>query len=147
MPKDDWKLKIKLSEEDFNNDFAFGRVIETTSDVLVEIFNKIGSIKTNLNEITNSGIAFSPILIFWDGVVKKRWKIIGQTENYDKYINSNYGNLKMVFGDGENFRLRDFGSKKETPISRAGLAEYEFSVVWFPLDLENRIIKILENNK
>lgn len=26
MPKDDWKLKIKLSNEDLDKDFAFGRL-------------------------------------------------------------------------------------------------------------------------
>lgn len=38
MPKDDWKLKIKLSDKDLDKKFAFGRVIETSSSVLVEIF-------------------------------------------------------------------------------------------------------------
>lgn len=142
MPKDDWKLKFKLSNKDLDKDFAFGRVIETSSSVLVEIFKKIGSAKTDLNEITNSGIMFSPIQIFWDGIVKQRWRIIGKTENYDKSKDSNYNNLKMVFGIGEDFRLRDFSTKKETPISREefNLKVYEFSTVWFPIDLENRIL-------
>ncbi len=39
--------------------------------VLVEIFKKIGSAKTSIDEIVNSGILFSPLKIFWDGVVKK----------------------------------------------------------------------------
>lgn len=142
MPKDDWKLKIKLSNEDLDKDFAFGRVIETSSSVLVEIFKKIGSAKTDINEIINSGIMFSPIQIFWDGIVKQRWRIIGKTENYDKSKDSNYNNLKMVFGIGEDFRLRDFSTKKVTPISREefNLKGYEFSTVWFPIDLENRIL-------
>lgn len=142
MPKDDWKLKIKLSNEDLDKDFAFGRVIETSSSVLVEIFKKIGSAKTDITEILNSGIMFSPIQLFWDGIVKQRWRIIGKTENYDKSKDSNYNNLKMVFGIGEDFRLRDFSTKKETPISREefNLKGYEFSTVWFPIDLENRIL-------
>ena len=61
MPKDDWQLKTKLSDEDLEKKFAFGRVIEVSSSVLVEIFKKIGSAKTNLNEIENSGILFSPL--------------------------------------------------------------------------------------
>ena len=84
MPKDDWKLKTKLSDEDLDKDFAFGRVIETSSSVLVEIFKKIGSAKTSISEIEGSDILFSPLQIFWDGVIKKRWRIIGKTENYDK---------------------------------------------------------------
>ena len=147
MPKDDWILKVKLSEEDLNREFVFGRVIETSSSVLVEIFNKVGSAYTGTEDIIKSGVMFSPIQIFWDGVIKRRWKVIGQTENYDKIIDSNYNNLKMVFGIGEEFRLKDFETNKETPIQRAEIAKYEFSVVWFPIDLENRIIQNLATNK
>ena len=144
MPKDDWDLKMKLSDEDLDKEFAFGRVIETSSSVLVEIFKKIGSAKTSIDEIVNSGILFSPLLIFWDGVVKKRWRIIGKTENYDKYKHSNYDNLKMIFGVGEDFRLRHFSTKKETPITREESNGYQFSIVWFPIDLEKRILKAIE---
>ena len=144
MPKDDWDLKMKLSDEDLDKEFAFGRVIETSSSVLVEIFKKIGSDKTSIDEIVNSGILFSPLLIFWDGVVKKRWRIIGKTENYDKYKHSNYDNLKMIFGVGEDFRLRHFSTKKETPITREEFNGYQFSIVWFPIDLEKRILKAIE---
>ncbi len=149
MPKDDWKLKVKLSDKDVDKDFAFGRVIETSSSVLVEIFNKIAPANTAISEITSSGTMFSPIQIFWDGIVKKRWNIIGKTQNYDKIKDSNYENLRMVFGIGEDFRLRNFSTKKETPISRSEfmLKGYEFSTVWFPIDLENRILtKIQETS-
>lgn len=147
MSKDDWNLKTKLSKDDLHKDFAFGRVIETSSSVLVEIFNKIGSAKTDLSEIINSGIMFSPVQIFWDAVIKKRWKIICQTENYDKIKCSNYSNLKMVFGMDNDFRLRDLNSGKEINISRNEIENYEFSTVWFPIDLENRILEKLNENK
>ncbi len=144
MSKDDWKLKTKLTDEDLDRDFAFGRVIETSSSVLVEIFKKIGSAKTNINEIESSGILFSPLQIFWDAVIKKRWRIIGKTENYDKFKHSNYDNLKMIFGLEGDFRLRNFSTKKETPITREEFKQYEFSTVWYPIDLENRILKAIE---
>ncbi|SHL26201.1 Imm26 family immunity protein [Flavobacterium chilense] len=144
MPKDDWKLKIKLSDEDLDKDFAFGRVIETSSSVLVEIFNKISSSKIDINEIVNSGIMFSPVQVFWDGIIKKRWRIIAQTENYDKYKDSNYNNLKLAFGLDGDFRLRDLSTAKEISISREELTQYEYSTVWFPIDLENRIIKNIQ---
>ena len=70
MPKDDWNLK-KLSDEDLDKEFAFGRVIETSSSVLVEIFKKIGSAKTSISEIVNSGILFSPLQIFLGWCYKK----------------------------------------------------------------------------
>ena len=144
MPKDDWKLKIKLSDKDLDKKFAFGRVIETSSSVLVEIFKKIGSAKTSIHEIENSGILFSSLQIFWDGVIKKRWRIIGETENYDKYKHSNYKNLKMIFGTDGNFRLRNFSTQEEVSITRENFKQYEFSIVWFPIDLENRILKAIQ---
>lgn len=140
MPKDDWQLKATLSDKDLDKAFAFGRVIETSSSVLVELFKTIGSAHTDINDIVRSGIMFSPVQIFWDGVVKKRWRVIGRTDNYDKFKDSNYAHLKMAFGIGENFRLRDLSTKKETPISREELKQYEFATVWFPIDLENRIL-------
>ncbi len=144
MSKEDWGLKEKLSKEDLEKEFAFGRCIETNSSMLVEIFNYIGSAKTDLETIINSGVMFSPLLVMGDGLIKKRWKIIGKTKNYDKYIHSNYKNLRMVFGIGEDFRLRDFSTKTEIPITRKELDKYEFSVVWFPIDLEERIIDKLK---
>ena len=141
MDKEDWKLKAKLTDADLDKQFAFGRVIETSSSVLVEIFNKIGSAKSDLTEIINSGIMFSPIQIFWDGIVKKRWRIIGRTENYNKYEHSNYDNLYMVFGTDGDFRLRHFSTEIEIPILRKDISNYQFSVVWFPIDLENRILE------
>ncbi len=144
MPKDDWKLKIKLSDKDLDKKFAFGRVIETSSSVLVEIFKKMGSAKTSIHEIENSGVLFSPLQFFWDGIIKRRWRIIGKTENYDKYKHSNYRNLKMIFGTDDNFRLRDFNTQEEVSITRENFKQYEFSIVWFPIDLENRILKAIQ---
>ena len=110
MPKDDWKLKAKLSDNDLDKDFAFGRVIETSSSVLVEIFKKIGSAQTSISEIENSDVLFAPLQIFWDGIIKKRWRIIGKTDCFDKYKHSNYESLKMIFGVDGDFRLRNFAS-------------------------------------
>lgn len=149
MPKDDWQLKTKLTEDDLYKDFVFGRVIETNSSVLVEIFNKVGNAYTEINDIIGSGIMFSPLQIFWDGIIKKRWRKIGQTENYNKYKDSNYANIKMVFGVPENFRLREFATAKETPITCEEMErnQYSYSTVWFPIDLENKIIETLAKAK
>ena len=133
MNRDDWKLKEKLASEDLDKDFVFGRVIESTSSVLVEIFCTTGS-----------GVMFSPVQIFWDAVVKGRWKIIGETENYSKHRDSDYESLSMAFGDGD-FRLRHLSTGAEVSITREELPNYEFSVVGVPIDLENRIIKHLED--
>lgn len=110
MPKDDWKLKAKLSDNDLDKDFAFRRVIETSSSGLVEMFKKIGTAQTCISEIENSGVLFAPLQIFWDGIIKKRWRIIGKTDCYDKYKHSNDESLKMIFGIDGDFRLRNFAS-------------------------------------
>ena len=60
MPKDDWDLKMKLSDEDLDKEFAFGRVIETSSSVLVEIFKKIVLLKTSINENRKLGYFVFP---------------------------------------------------------------------------------------
>lgn len=145
MNKDDWKLIEKLSNEDLDKDFAFGRVVESTSSVLVEIFCKIGSADTSLEEILESGVMFSPVQVAWDAVVKRRWKVIGATDNYSKLRDSNYESLHMALGDGD-FRLRHLSTGTEVPIAREELEGHEFSVVWFPIDLEIRIIKHLEGH-
>ena len=50
----------------------------------------------------------------------------------------------MMFGIDGDFRLRYFCRQKEIPITREEFKEYEFSTVWFPSDLENRILKAIE---
>lgn len=50
----------------------------------------------------------------------------------------------MIFGIDGAFRLKDFGTQKEMPITREEFNGYEFSIVWFPIDLENRILKAIE---
>ena len=109
----------------------------------MEIFKKIGSAQTSISEIENSGVLFSPLQIFWDGIVKKRWRIIGKTDAYDKYKHSNYDSLRMIFGVDGDFRLRNFATQEETPITRKEFKNHEFSMVWFPIDLENRILKAI----
>lgn len=68
MSKDDWKLNSKLRKEDYDKNFVFGRIIEISSYLVVEVFNKIGPATCDLNEIINSGIMLSPVLIFADGL-------------------------------------------------------------------------------
>ena len=61
MPKDDWKLLNKLKKEDYDKDFAFGRIIEFTSDITIEIFNRIGPATLSIDEIICSGVLVAPI--------------------------------------------------------------------------------------
>lgn len=61
LPKDNCELSAKLQKSYSDNFFAFGRIIETTSDVTIEVFNKIGPISTPIEEIIQSGIMISPV--------------------------------------------------------------------------------------
>lgn len=149
MPKDDWDLKIKLDEKDNNKTFVFGRVIEDGrgSGILVEIFNKTGDINTKIDEIIESPLLFKPLYIFWKGISKKRWKTIGQTPNYDKFEDSNYASIRIVFGFGDDMRIHNYGTKEETKVKREEALNYEFAQTWFPIDLENRIIEKINSIK
>lgn len=149
MPKDDWKLLNKLNRDDYDKAFAFGRIIEFSSDITIEIFNKIGPATTNIDEIVNSGVRSSPIKIFSDGIIKKRWNIIGTTKNYDKYKDSNYEQLKMVYGVPGEFRVRQMATGEEHPISREEmeLLNIPYATVWYPINLECEIIQQIANDK
>jgi hypothetical protein len=88
----------------------------------------------------------SPVAIFWKGITKRRWKIIYHDENYNKIIDSNYNNLKMVYGATGDYRLMDFCTNKETLIADEEITKYEVSIVWYPIHLENRIIEKIKGN-
>ena len=83
-----------------NKLFAFGRVIETSSSVLIEVFRKIGPANTDLLEVERSGVLFSPVQVFWDAVIKGRWRIIGSTAEYDKNTHSNIKILRWCLETG-----------------------------------------------
>lgn len=149
MPKDDWKLLNKLKKEDYDKDFAFGRIIEFTSDITIEIFNRIGPATLSIDEIIGSGVLVAPIKIFGDAIIKKRWNVIGATESYDRFRDSNYNQLKMVYGVPGEFRVRQLASGEERLISREEmeLLNIPYATVWYPINLENRIIKLITENK
>ena len=138
MPKDDWKLKLKLKEEDSDKIFIFGRVIENGggSGVLVEIFNKTGNLNTKIEDIVNSSLLINPIYIFWEGIIKERWKVVGKTSNYNKIKDSNYNEINIIFGIDDNIRIFNYGSGKEKKITEdeAELLNYEYARTWFPIE-------------
>ena len=149
MPKDDWDLKLNLEEKDYDKTFAFGRVIEDGggSGILVEIFNITGNIYTQTADIINSPLLFKPLYIFWIGIMKKRWKIIAQTPNYNKQRDSNFSDIRIIFGIDDNVRVLNYGTNEETKITEKEeeSLDYEYAVTWFPIDLEERIIEKNEN--
>lgn len=148
LPKDNCELYTKLQKSYSDNFFAFGRIIETTSDVMIEVFNKIGPMSTPIEEIIQSGIMISPVKVFGDGIYKKRWKIISRSPNYDKYRDSDYANLEMVYGIPDEFRLRRLSTKEEIPITREEMLRRKipYATVWHPIQFEHRILELISSN-
>lgn len=74
--------------------------------------------------------------------------MLGRTENYNPYVHSNYENLYMALGTVGDFRLRHLATETEIPITRQEIEKkgYHFAVVWYPIDLENKILDFLEKN-
>lgn len=145
--KDDCELSVKLPDSSPDNFFAFGRIIETTSDVTIEVFNKIGPISTPIEDIIESGIMISPVKVFGDGIHKKRWRIISRNQKYDKYRDSNYANLEMVYGIPDEFRLRRLSTKEEIPISREEMLRRNipYATVWHPAQFERKVLELITN--
>ena len=133
--------KLKLKKDDENKLFSFGRVIEDMkgSGILVEIFKATGPMHLDYEDIINSGRLFDPIFIFWLPIKKKRWKIIYKTPDYNKFKDSTFNNINIVFGTYDNLYLKNLASGKEIGITEKDSQKYEQSVIWYPIDLERRI--------
>ncbi len=146
---EEYNAKSKLKKQDENKQFAFGRAIEEQggAGILVEIFKISGPMTLDYESIVNSDLLFDPIYIFWVGIRKKRWKIVYQTPNYDKYSDSNYANINMVLGDYQNLYLKNVESGLEKKLTKEEARKYEKSIVWHPAQLEPRIVQELEGKR
>jgi hypothetical protein len=144
--KYDPKNKLRLNKEDENKEFAFGRAIsdEKGCGILVEIFKIIGQMNIDYEKIIHSGRLFDPIFIFWAGVKEKRWKVIYQTPNYDKYEDSNYGSIEIIFGAYDDLYLENISTHERGQIKEEDISKYEQSIVWHPIQLEKRILSMIK---
>jgi hypothetical protein len=133
--------KLKLKKEDENKLFSFGRVIEDMKGcgILVEIFNATGTMSLDYEKIITSGRLFKPLFIFWLPIKKKRWKIIYKTPNYNKFNDSNFNDISVVFGSYDELYLETLSSGKKVFITEEDAKKYEQSIIWHPIDLERRI--------
>lgn len=133
--------KLKLKKEDENKLFSFGRVIEDMkgSGILVEIFNVTGRMYLDYEKIISSDRLFEPIFMFWLPIKKKRWKIIGKTPNYNKFKDSNFNDISIVFGSYDELYLENLSSGKKRRVREEEAKQYEHSLIWYPIDLERRI--------
>ncbi|MCD8408629.1 immunity 26 domain-containing protein [Tenacibaculum dicentrarchi] len=140
--------KVKLKQEDSTKQFAFARAItEEAGKILIEIFNKTGNLNIGISEITNSKLLMKPLYTIWSGVHKKRWKVISQTDKYDKIKDSNYNDIQLVLGGIDNLRIWHAKDNSETPITREELinGDYQLMGIYTPLQIEKKIIEKLKS--
>ena len=92
--------------------------------------------------IVNSGILMKPFYTVWTPVIRKRWKTIGVTANYDKIIHSNYNDIELVLGSIDNLRVWKAKDKSETPITKEELmaGDYQLMGIYTHIQVEKRII-------
>ena len=135
--------KAKPKKEDHNKQFAFARAIcEEAGKVLIEVFKQTGSLDTPTEVIVNSGTLMKPFYTVWTAVIRKRWKTIGVTANYDKIIHSNYNDIELVLGSIDNLRVWKAKDKSETPITKEELmaGDYQLMGIYTHIQVEKRII-------
>lgn len=140
---DEKRFSEKFHKES-QGDYVFCRIIseEMAKSYMIEVFNKVGSLDTSLDEIVKAPRLFKPIPITTMGIRKKRWIKVYQQESYDKERESNYSEIQLVIGDISGLQLWQNG--KTTPITQEEAQHYEFFRFWFASHLEKRIREILK---
>lgn len=135
--------KAKLKKEEHNKQFAFARAIcEKAGKVLIEVFKQTGSLDTPMEIIVNSGTLMKPFYTIWTPMIRKRWKTIGVTANYDKIIHSNYNDIELVLGSIDDLRVWKAKDNSETPITKEELmaGDYQLMGIYTHIQVEKRII-------
>lgn len=129
---------------DPNKEYAFGRLIDDAGkggDNLVEIFNYTGPIPKNKETIIESGRLFDPIHVI-GGFEKKRWRFIFDDPNYDKYKDSDYGNITFLLGGYDCPELWK-GGEKLGKISIEESKKYNSWIDFPPTQAEDAIRDVL----
>ena len=73
--------------------------------ILVEVFNKVGTLDISIEEVVESMRLFPPVTITPLGIRKGRWRRIGKQENYNKEQDSMYSDITLVSGAEGNYFL------------------------------------------
>ena len=100
----------RVSLKDLRGDdkkFAYFRIIEErgSGGILVEVFNKVGTLDISIEEVVESMRLFPPIIITPLPIGKGRWRRIGKQENYNKEQDSMYSDITLVSGAEGNYFL------------------------------------------
>lgn len=122
---------------DLNSNYAFGRLIEIdkSGGDMIEIFNYIGNIPSDVNIIIESGLMFKPLHLAM-AFSKKRWRFIFEDPNYNRNKDSNYQNISFLLGDRDSL-IHWKGGKKEPYKGKANL--YDRWIVYPPTKIEDMI--------
>ena len=137
----------RISLKDLRGDdkkFAYYRIIEDLGvrGILVEVFNKVGTLDISIEEVVESMRLFPPIIITPLPIRKGRWRRIGKQENYNKEQDSMYSDITLVSGaEGHYFLWR--GGHSLGRIPDEAIEPYEEWIYWLAPHLEKRIIKAL----
>ena len=108
----DIHFMTRVSLKDLRGDdkkFAYCRIIEDLGSrgILVEVFNKVGTLDISIEEEVESMRLFPPIIIAPLGIRKGRWRRIGKQENYNEEQDSMYSDITLVSGaEGHYFLWR-----------------------------------------
>ena len=108
----DIHFMTRVSLKDLRGDdkkFAYFRIIEDlgSGGILVEVFNKVGTLDISIEEVVESMRLFPPVIIIPLGIRKGRWRRIGKQENYNKEQDSMYSDITLVSGaEGHYFLWR-----------------------------------------
>ena len=140
--------KAKLKKEDYSKQFAFARAIrEVAGRTLIEVFKKTGDLNTPIDSIISSGLLMKPFYTVWTPVLRKRWKSIYITPNYDRATCSNYDNIELVLGAIDNLRVWKAKDNTETPITKEELfnGDYQLMGIYTETQVETRIVKKLSD--
>ena len=110
--------------------------------ILVEVFNKVGTLDISIEEVVESMRLFPPVIIIPLGIRKGRWRRIGKQENYNKEQDSMYSDITLVSGaEGHYFLWK--GGHSLGKIPDEAIEPYEEWIYWRAPHLEKRIIKAL----
>lgn len=126
--------------------FAFARVIDDRGGAgfVIEVFDHVGGLDTELSAITSSPRLFPPVAVSGLGVHKRRWRVVGVSEGYDPERDSALSQVRLVLGAGDDLRLWHGGTNVETPVDRETAARYEDWTIWGSSRLEERIVEALD---
>ena len=124
--------------------FVYFRIIEDrgVGGILIEVFNKVGTLDISIEEVIESMRLFPPIIITTLSIRKGRWRRIGKQENYNKEKDSMYSDITLVSGaTGHYFLWKGGHSLGQIPDET--IEPYEQWIYWRAHHLEERIIKAL----